>query len=300
MDAAGVNPVRSVAIVGGGVVGRATGKVLIERGIAVTFVDSSDGRIDELRGDGLSAISPEELEKQSPDAYLISVPTPTRNGTIDLGAVRSASDSVGRSLAHREDWSLVVVRSTVPPGTTDQVVTPAVEESAGRRRGTDFGVSMNPEFLRARFAEEDFAAPRVIVIGSDSDRTESAMRSMYASWPDVKTVVMTNAEAEATKYTANLFNASKISLFNELHATFARLGVDSTVPFATAAEGAEGLWNPWYGTRGGEPYGGVCLPKDAAGFAAFVHARDIDTPLLDAVIATNVALGGADFEGERS
>jgi UDPglucose 6-dehydrogenase len=125
------------------------------------------------------------------------------------------------------------------------------------------------------------------------------MRSLYRSWPDTETVIMTNGEAEATKYAANLFNAAKISFFNELHAALSKLGVDSALPFSVVARGAEGLWNPLYGTRAGAPFEGACLPKDAAGFALFAHQEGIETPLIDAVIATNVALGGAEFEGDR-
>src|SRR5207249_2890238 len=162
---------------------------------------------------------------------------------------------VGRAIRGHAGYPLVVVRSTVPPGTSEGLVLPAVERESGRRPGDGFGLCMNPEFLREVSAEADFLNPRVIVIGALDARSDRAMRRLYAPWPEVPVVSMSLRTAEATKYTANLFNATKISFFNELEQVFSTLGVDARAAFGAAARGAEGLWNPEYGTRGLFPYG---------------------------------------------
>ena len=108
---------------------------------------------------------------------------------------------------------------------------------------------------------------------------------------------MTNPEAEAAKYTSNLFNAAKISFFNELHETFSAMGINSTVAFEAILNGAEGLWNPRYGTRGGSPFAGACLPKDSSAFFSFAKDQGMDMPLLAAVIETNIRLGGETLTG---
>jgi len=282
----------SISIIGAGVVGVATGRGFAEHGARVTFLDISATRVAELANEGLDARLAEDHRSSEFDFHLISVSTPTVRGRVDLGPVRSAAKFVGRSLREQDSWTCVVVRSTVPPGTTDDVVRPIIEEESGKVAGRDFGLSMNPEFLRAATAYEDFVAPRVIVFGGTGENSESSMRRLYEPWKDVELVAMSNREAEATKYTANLFNAAKISFFNELHDAFKGLGIDSTLPFETAAKGAEGLWNPVYGIRGGEAFSGVCLPKDTAAFIGFGRDLGIDLRILEAVVETNVRLGG--------
>jgi UDPglucose 6-dehydrogenase len=279
-----------VLIVGSGVVGTATGWGLAANGARVAFYDISEERSALLKANGLDVWSASDLMTRKPDHYLISVPTPTRGGHIDLDCVRSAATTIGRGISAREDWCCVVVRSTVPPGTTDEVVKPLLERHSGKVAGRDFGVAMNPEFLRAMSAADDFLYPRVIVIGALDSRSDAAVRALYAPWNDVPVRSMSIRDAEATKYTANLYNATKISFFNEMHRVLSRMGVNADTAFAAAAEGAEGLWNPRYGIRGGRPYGGVCLPKDTVAFAGYAGELGEEMTLLKAAIAVNEAM----------
>ena len=287
----------SVVIVGAGVVGVATGRGLAAVGTNVAFYDTSAQRTVELRANGLNVWDEDDLRGRECDAYLISVPTPTRNGRIDLSAVQAAAELVGVALANAPRWSCVVVRSTVPPGTTEEVVLPLLEKYSGKKAGRDFGLAMNPEFLRAVSAEEDFVNPRVIVFGVIDRPSSEFMRRLYLPWSHVTTKSVTLREAEATKYVANVFNAAKISFFNEMHSVLEKMGIESMTPFLIAAMGAEGLWNPVYGTKGGNPFGGECLPKDTAAFATVVRDLGVDAPMLEATIATNVRLFGIDFLG---
>ncbi len=223
------------------------------------------------------------------DAYLISVPTPTVLGRVDLSCVRDAASAVGRALWHHPAWPVVAVRSTVPPGTTEEVVIPILEDVSGRVGGRDFGVCVNPEFLRARSADADFMAPRVIVIGALDARSEIALRRLYSWWTDVPVIATSLRTAEATKYVANLFNATKISFFNEMHEVLTRLGADPDLAARAVSLGAEGMWNPAYGTQGRAPFAGACLPKDTLGFLGVLEEEGLASlaPIIRAVVEVN-------------
>lgn len=285
----------ALAVVGSGVVGTATGEGFAAKGHHVVFCDIAEERLRLLRARGLRALAPDALASERVDVYLISVPSPTVGGRVDLSYVEAAAAAVGRALGRHDRWALVVVRSTVPPGTTEDLVAPVVARTSGREPGPGFGVCMNPEFLRELSALEDFMNPRVIVIGALDAASERALRRVYAPWPEVPVVAMPVRAAEVTKYSSNLFNATKISFFNEMEQVCNELGVDARVVFDAVTRGTEGLWNPRYGTRGLYPFGGACLPKDTFGFLAFVEEAGLQTAMLmlRATIETNERLAAA-------
>jgi UDPglucose 6-dehydrogenase len=290
-----------IAIVGSGVVGTATGAGFRTNGHAVSFCDIAPDRLRLLRNRGFEAVEASRLGPDF-DAYLLSVPTPTRDGRVDLSYVVAAARTIGNAIRDHEGVPLVVVRSTVPPGTSETLVREAVEESSGRSAGEGFGLCMNPEFLRAVSAEQDFLEPRAIVIGAFDEASEHALRRLYEPWPEVPVYAMGLRTAEMAKYTCNLFNAAKISFFNELEQIALAIDADPRAAFAAAAAGTEGLWNPHYGTRGLAPYGGACLPKDTVGFLGFAAdcGLDDEMPLLRATIEVNdrleQALAAEDLE----
>src|SRR2546427_2751081 len=146
----------TLVIVGSGVVGLATGTGLDAKGHRVIFCDVVPERISTLRDQGFRAIHSDELACTKADVYLISVPSPSVGGRVDLSHVRRAAAAVGRAIAAHPGWPLVVVRSTVPPGTTETIVVPVLESTSRRAAGRGVGVCMNPEFLRAATAESDF------------------------------------------------------------------------------------------------------------------------------------------------
>jgi UDPglucose 6-dehydrogenase len=291
LGAAGSRSRRRLVIVGSGVVGTATGTGFALVGHDVAFCDSAPARRAQLRRRGLRALAPSQLAAEAFDAYLISVPTPTVDGRVDLSCILAAAETVGRALAAPRTGRrpLVVVRSTVPPGTTEGPVREVLERASGRRAGTGFGLCMNPEFLREVSADDDFLHPRVIVVGALDRASERALRRIYQPWPDVPVVSLPLRAAELTKYVSNLFNAAKISFFNELEEVALVLGADARAIFSAVAQGAEGMWNPAYGTRGYAPYGGACLPKDTAGFLGFATEEGFAEamPMLRATIETN-------------
>jgi UDPglucose 6-dehydrogenase len=280
---------RTVVIVGSGVVGTATGKGLQSKGHRVILCDVIPERVAELRDQGLSAICTDELDGLQPDAYLISVPSPTVGGRTDLSNVKAAAAAVGGAIASHPGWPLVALRSTVPPGTTEKVVLPILESASGRAAGRSFGVCMNPEFLRGATADSDFMHPRVIVIGALDDKSDHVLRAIYAPWPEVPVISTSLRTAEATKYVANVFNATKISFFNEMLRILVAIEADPAAAFEGAVRGGTGFWDQWYGTRCGAPYGGACLPKDTMSFLGFVEDMGLGdlVPILRATIQMN-------------
>lgn len=285
-------------IIGSGVVGTATGKGLADAGHLVQFVDIKGSRVEELRREGFTAST--VIDLSGPPAFIfLTVPTPSSGTGYDLSALEAAVGSVGEALRHAGAWHTVVVRSTVPPGTCENIVKPLLEKASGRRVGDHFALASNPEFLRAASAREDFLMPWMTVIGSRSRRTVERLVDLYQGFGGEVQTFPSPAEAEMVKCAHNLFNATKISFWNEMWKIGSRLGVGVDQVAATVARSAEGSTNPEYGIRGGKPFGGACLPKDTQGFLGFAAELGVEMPVLDAVIRTNESLA-AGRNGHRT
>jgi UDPglucose 6-dehydrogenase len=275
-----------IVIVGSGVVGTATGRGFVHRGHDVTFVDVDPNRLQALRADGHTAVDHIELTDQ-PATIFLTLPTPNDGHRWDLTALEAGTRSVGTALAANTAFHTVVTRSTVPPGTTEQVVRPIIEEESGLRTGPGFALASNPEFLRAQCADEDFLFPWTTVIASRSTRTVERLRALLAPFGGEILTFSNPAVAEMIKCSHNLFNAAKISFWNEMWQVGRRLGLDANEVASVVARSAEGSFNPTYGIRGGFPYGGACLPKDTKGFIGFARELGVEMPLMRAVDEVN-------------
>ncbi len=181
----------------------------------------------------------------------------------------------------------VVVRSTVPPGTTDGLVRRTLEAASGRTVGSGFALASNPEFLRAACAAEDFRHPWMTVIASRSARTVERLAGLLRPFGGELRTFADPAAAELLKCAHNIFNATKISFWNEMWLVARKLGLDLDAIASVVARSAEGSFNPEYGIRGGAPFGGVCLPKDTRGFLGFAEAIGVEMPLLRATVKVN-------------
>jgi UDPglucose 6-dehydrogenase len=276
-------------IVGSGVVGTATGKGFADNGHAVQFVDINRARVEELRREGFAASTAIDLSGP-PSFIFLTLPTPSSGEGYDLSALEAGVRAVGEALRHAGAWHTVVVRSTVPPGTCENVVKPLLEQASGREVGDHFALASNPEFLRAASAREDFLMPWMTVIGSRSRRTVERLVDLYQGFGGEVRAFSSPAEAELVKCAHNLFNATKISFWNEMWKIGQRLGVGVDQVAATVARSAEGSINPEYGIKGGKPFGGACLPKDTQGFLGFATDLGLDMPVLEAVIRMNDAV----------
>ena len=276
----------NILIVGSGVVGQATGKGFAKKGHRVSYVDINSQTIEKLRAAGLDAMSTPEVNWNVVDVVMLAVSTPSVDDRIVLDYIEAAALDVGRGLAQTDRFVTVVVRSTVPPTTTQQRIAPILERASGKRVGAGFGLAMNPEFLRQVTSEQDFARPWITVLGTSDRRTAESLDALYRPFGAL-IVHCTPTEAEMIKYVNNVYNAVKISYFNEVHAICEQLGIDSNLVGSAVARSAESMWNPLYGTRGGVPYGGACLPKDTAAFMQFAREHGFEHLMLEATIEAN-------------
>jgi UDPglucose 6-dehydrogenase len=281
-----------VFIMGGGVVGTATGAGLREIGHDVTFVDILPERIEWLRAQGFDATN--ELALQAEPAFVfLTLPTPHDGRRYDLSVFTKGVGDVGKALRDSESVHTIIVRSTVPPGTTEGLVRTTLESTSGKRAHHGFALASNPEFLRAASAADDFRWPWMTIVASRNKRTQERVAQLLLPFGGQMKTYDDPATAEFIKCAHNIYNASKISFWNEMWQVAERLGLNGDEIAETVADSAEGSFNRQYGIRGGAPYGGVCLPKDTNGFLGFASELGMEMPLLDAVIRVNEAMEAA-------
>ncbi len=269
---------KKISVIGSGWVGTAIGKGFAELGNEVIFYDVVDKDLLNFTREINSAIENSEIS-------FICVPTPTTTEGIDLSRVREATENIGRVLANKNNYHLVVVKSTVVPTTTEEVVIPILEKYARKKVGV-FGVCMNPEFLteiESSWTDEegykkDFFTEDRIVIGEYDKKSGDVVEELYK--PLNKPIFRTDLRtAEMIKYASNCMLATKISYWNEIFLICKELGIDSqAVADVVGLDPRIGK----YGTVHGKAFGGKCLPKDLKAFISFAE-RYYKTKLLKAV-----------------
>lgn len=224
------------------------------------------------------------------DVTFIAVGTPSKpDGSINLNYIRKAAQEIGDSLAKKERYHLVVVKSTVIPGTTQNVVKPILQKHSGKKCGRDFGLCMNPEFLREGSAVEDTLHPDKIVIGEHDETSGDILQSLYEDFykVDVPPVLRTNlTTAELVKYANNAFLATKISFINEIANICQQISGTDITEIAEAI-GLDHRINPCF-LEAGLGYGGSCFPKDIRSLIAYSKRKGYNPKLLQAVEETNL------------
>ncbi len=290
-----------IGIIGAGVVGQATGIGFSHFGHEVIFYDIKPETVMSLQSRGYTAFHPSEASLQQTDATIVSVSTPTINGDIDLSYIEAACETMAQIVSSSRRYQLLIIRSTLPPGTTQEFIIPRIEAWSGRKAITDFGIGYNPEFLREKSALSDFEKPWIVVFGANDERSSAAIRQLYhhVVLRTKAPLFETNIRAsEMVKYASNLYNASKISFTNEIWHACRVLGIDGNMVMNIVSRSAEGMWNPEYGTKGGYPYGGNCLPKDTMAFESYARSKGLNMHLLRAVIGVNESM--AEMAGSLS
>ncbi|MBN2331311.1 MAG: UDP-glucose/GDP-mannose dehydrogenase family protein [Candidatus Aenigmarchaeota archaeon] len=293
-----------ISVIGTGYVGLITGVCFAELGNHVVLVDVVEDKVDKInRGIapiyemGLDRMLRKNLgagrvhasmgiEKAVHDTSItfISVGTPSgKDGSMDLAYVKKAVEEIGRALKTKGAYHIVVVKSTVLPGTTEDVVIPLLEKISGKKAGRDFGVAMNPEFLRESLAIEDFMNPDRIVVGGTDDETIKRVCRLYDGFssPVIKTNPRT---AEMIKYASNAFLATKISFINEIGNLCKRLGID-TYEVADAMGHDKRIERRFLDA--GEGYGGSCFPKDVKAIIAKSRHSKEPLKILESVDSVN-------------
>jgi GDP-mannose 6-dehydrogenase len=217
---------------------------------------------------------------------LICVGTPSRkNGSLDLTYLERVAEQIGEALAQKDDYHVVVVRSTVLPGTTHEVVIPALERTSGKKYGTDFGVTVNPEFLRESTAIQDFRSPPLTLVGHNYKSDAEPTQALYSK-VDAPIVTTTIRTAEMIKYASNTWHALKVTFANEVGNLCKRLKIDSHEVMDIFCRDEKLNLSSYY-MKPGFAFGGSCLPKDVRAMQYRAKEVDLDMPVIQAILGSN-------------
>ncbi|HKE55919.1 MAG TPA: UDP-glucose/GDP-mannose dehydrogenase family protein [Pyrinomonadaceae bacterium] len=220
------------------------------------------------------------------DVSLVCVGTPSNpNGSLDLRYVKRVCEEIGAAIWTKQERHVVVIRSTMLPGTIETVVIPALESYSRKQAGRDFGVCINPEFLREGSSIRDFYAPPFTLIGADDEQTGSVVRSLYAEI-DAPVFVTALKTAEMVKYVCNCFHALKVSFANEVGNICKELSIDSHEVMNVFCQDTKLNLSPYY-LKPGFAFGGSCLPKDLRAINYKAKELDVEVPVLSAILPSN-------------
>jgi len=306
-EAAGVlkgrSPLGSITVFGMGYVGCVSAACLADSGFEVAGVDVDPNKV-EFINSGQSPITEPGLDdilaKQVDagglcartradrlgDVSLVCVGTPSNeNGSLDLGQVLRVCEEIGFLLKTTNSYHVVNFRSTVVPGVVEGTLIPVLEAKSGKQAGRDFGVCMNPEFLRESTAVKDFYAPPFTIIGALNERSAQIVARLYGSVHAPIEVVPIRV-AEMIKYACNSFHALKVSFANEIGNVCKSLGIDSWQVMNIFCRDTKLNLSPYY-LKPGFAFGGSCLPKDLRAIVHLARQRDVELPVLGAVLASN-------------
>lgn len=301
-----MNTKPGVSVFGLGYVGCVTAACLADRGFDVVGVDVSQSKVD-LVNAGLATIVEEGIADlvraghaagrlrattsvseavQATSISLVCVGTPSQpNGNLDLSYVERVCSQIGEALRNCNSRHTVVIRSTVFPGTTAKLALPALEKASGKRAGHDFGLSMNPEFLREGTSIKDFYGPPFTVIGADDEETGRAVAQLYEGIEAPLHVVATGV-AEMLKYACNAYHGLKVGFANEVGNICKALGVDSHEVMRLFVQDTKLNVSKAY-LMPGFAFGGSCLPKDLRAITYRARQLDVATPILSATLESN-------------
>jgi GDP-mannose 6-dehydrogenase len=295
-----------ISVLGLGYVGTVTAGCLAQQGHDVIGVDPEPRKVDLINA-GQSPIIEKDIGKiigqqvaagrlvasieavdavQRSDLVMVCVGTPSRgNGDIDLTYVRRVAEQIGAAMRSHPGAPAVVIRSTMLPGTMREVVIPALEAASGRKAGAEFGVCINPEFLREGSAVHDYFNPPKTVIGELNEASGNLLASLYAHLeaPLVRTDIET---AEMVKYTDNVWHALKVGFANEIGNVCKGLGVDGHRVMDIFCKDTKLNLSPYY-LKPGFAFGGSCLPKDLRALLYKAKMLDVTVPILAAILPSN-------------
>jgi GDP-mannose 6-dehydrogenase len=295
-----------IAVFGLGYVGSVCAACLATAGHEVIGVDVNQTKVD-LINDGKAPVVEDRLDHRlqgavaqgtlrattnvdaaivQSDMAWICVGTPSlNNGTVVLSQVERVAQAIGTALAVRNHFYIIVLRSTVLPGTVRHRISPKIEAHASKRAGVEFGICYHPEFLREGNALDDFENPSKIVIGASDDRSGDRLVELYRQF-DAPLFRLSIEEAELVKYVDNSWHALKVTFANEIGRLAREIGVDGARIMSVFSRDSKLNISPSY-LRPGFAFGGSCLPKDLRAITHFARTWGIDVPVLDAVLPSN-------------
>jgi len=295
-----------LSVFGLGYVGCVSAACFAKEGHYVVGVDVNSGKVEMInRGSspiveaGIDSLIHEMVSKTklravtdsaeailSSDASLVCVGTPSNpNGSLDLTYIQRVCEEIGVALKDKAGRHVIIVRSTMLPGTIETLVVPTLERHSGKQNGKDFGVSINPEFLREGTSLKDFYAPPFTLIGADDEAVAAIVRQLYQGI-DAQLFVTTIKTAEMVKYVCNCFHALKVGFANEIGNICKALDVDSHQVMNIFCQDTKLNLSPYY-LKPGFAFGGSCLPKDLRAINYKAKQLDVEVPLLGSILPSN-------------
>jgi GDP-mannose 6-dehydrogenase len=297
---------KQVSIFGLGYVGSVTAACLASKGHSVIGVDKNASKVEQLDAGRSPIVEPgmQQLVAQAHDAAklrattdsaaavmqtdisFLCVGTPSlRSGKLDLGQMEPVCREIGKALKSKDSFHLIVLRSTVLPGTAESIVIPALEQTSGKRLGKAFGVCVNPEFMREGTAVADFLEPAITVIGAADAGHATFLRELYA-WVPGRIFETSFRSAEMVKYVCNAWHAVKVSFANEVGTLAKEMGVNAEdVVDIFIADTKLNISSTYL--KPGFAFGGSCLPKDVRALNYRAKEMDLKLPLFDSVMPSN-------------
>ena len=295
-----------ISIFGMGYVGCVSGACFAQMGHKVLGVEPNQLKVDLINSGkspivetGLDALIAEVVQSgafwatsdagralKETDLALVCVGTPNRaNGSIDLRYVKRVCEQIGEGLRERSNFFTVAIRSTVVPGTIENLVLPTIEQASGKKVGKDFGLCMHPEFLREGTSIHDFYYPPKTVIGEYDKCSGDPLVKLYESVPGP--VIRTSLRvAEMVKYADNCFHALKVTFANEIGSICKEAGIDSHKVMEIFCQDTKLNLSASY-LKPGFAFGGSCLPKDLKALIYEAKARDVAVPMLNSILESN-------------
>lgn len=296
-----------ISVFGLGYVGAVSAACFAREGNEVVGVDVSQTKVDIINA-GSSPIIEEGINElvnqmvaekrlrattdvaeaiENSDVSLICVGTPSNdNGSLKLDYVKRVSQQIGEAIAEKSRRHVVVMRSTMLPGTIDDLVRPTLEVYSGKKAGRDFDVCINPEFLREGTSIKDFYAPPFTLVGADSEEAGEILKRLYSKI-DAPFFVTSVKAAEMVKYSCNCFHGLKVSFANEIGNICKELGIDSHEVMEVFCQDTKLNLSPYY-LKSGFAFGGSCLPKDLRALQYKAKELDVKVPVLEAALASNL------------
>ncbi|MDH4557883.1 UDP-glucose/GDP-mannose dehydrogenase family protein [Pseudomonas sp. BN417] len=304
-----------ISIFGLGYVGAVCAGCLSARGHEVVGVDISPAKIDLINNGKSPIVEPglEELLQQGvktgrlrgttdvggavrdTQVSFICVGTPSKkNGDLELDYIEGVCREIGLALRDKSERHTVVVRSTVLPGTVNNVVIPIIEDCSGKKAGVDFGVAVNPEFLRESTAIKDYDYPPMTVIGELDKASGDLLETLYREL-DAPIIRKAIEVAEMIKYTCNVWHAAKVTFANEIGNIAKAVGVDGREVMDVVCQDNKLNLSKYY-MRPGFAFGGSCLPKDVRALNYRATSLDVESPLIGSLMRSNACQVQKAFE----
>ena len=298
----------NISIFGLGYVGTVCAGCLVSKGHTVMGVDVNTSKVDLMNAGLVSIVEPDVPELfvaghrqkrlsattsaveaiQSTDVSLVCVGTPSQaNGNLDLTYMKRVCEEIGGALRNKPSNHLVVFRSTMLPGTSEDLLIPILETRSGKKIGVGFDVCYNPEFLREGSSVYDFYNPPKIVVGERETGAGELLRQLY-SGIDAPLIRTSIRVAEMAKYCDNAFHALKVSFANEIGNLCKKMGVDSHDVMSVFCEDKKLNLSSAY-LKPGFAFGGSCLPKDLRALAYQAKRFDLESHVLNAILMSNAA-----------